>query len=72
MGEFGSWRVETYNLVVSGKHIRKATRVIAEDGRIVSFTELMPKAKAIHQAREVLARGMHDSARYKTTRRFVD
>lgn len=36
--------VETYNLsAANGRHIRKATRVILEDGQVVEFVERIPK-----------------------------
>jgi hypothetical protein len=52
-------RVETYTLKAgdgSGRRVRKATRVIFEDGRRVSFIERLPKKKAIEQAAALLAR----------------
>ncbi len=43
--------VNTYTLQTStGRHIRKATEVIFEDGQSIRFTEKMSKAEAIRQA----------------------
>ena len=48
-------RVETYPLLASnGRYIRKATVVIAKDGRTVRFIDLVPKRLAIKQARSLL------------------
>ncbi|KKK69354.1 hypothetical protein LCGC14_2934870 [marine sediment metagenome] len=42
--------VKTYNLQNSeGKHIRKATKVILDDGKVIAFTEKLSKKKAIAQ-----------------------
>jgi hypothetical protein len=50
-------RVELYQLKTSsGRRIRKATKVVFEDGRTVHFTERMPKLKAIKQARAVISK----------------
>lgn len=44
-------KVETYQLLASnGRPIRKATRVVRENGAIVEFTELMTKSEAIRQS----------------------
>lgn len=51
-------KVETVKLVaVNGRAIRLATRVVLEDGRMVTFMERMSKRAAIEQAREVVSRG---------------
>lgn len=43
--------VETYTLTASnGRKIRKATRVIFPDGRVIAFTERMSNKRAIAQA----------------------
>lgn len=53
-------RVETYKLSSgSGRHIRKATKVIFPDGREVKFTERLGKRAAITQAKAQL--GMNPS-----------
>ena len=44
-------KVEMYNLTTaSGRHIRKATRVVFEGGTTISFTERMGKKAAIKAA----------------------
>lgn len=52
-------RVETYQMyaAVTGRPIRKATKVIFEDGREVKFIDRIPKKKAIREALEYLGRG---------------
>jgi hypothetical protein len=49
-------KVETYTLVskITGKPIRKATRVVFADGRKVDFIERLPKARAIRAAMDYL------------------
>jgi hypothetical protein len=51
-------RVETYQLVssITGKPIRKATKVIFADGKEVKFIERLPKTKAIRAAMDQLGR----------------
>lgn len=50
-------KVETYDLrTADGRHIRKASRVLFEDGEVVAFTERMPKREAIKQAKQVRLR----------------
>lgn len=52
---------ETFDLfAANGRYIRKATRVRYADGRIVEFTERIPKGAALDQAAKFLAR---DAAR---------
>jgi len=44
-------RVETYRLTTrSGRHIRKATKVVFPDGYEIRFTERMSKREALRQA----------------------
>jgi hypothetical protein len=44
-------KVETYNLEAhNGKHIRKATRVVFEDGIVVKFIDKLSNKEAIRQA----------------------
>lgn len=44
-------RVETYNLKASnGNHIRKATKVIMDDGEVIEFMEKMSNKEARRQA----------------------
>lgn len=53
------WKVQDYSMKAwdgSGRHVRKATRVIAPDGRKVDFTEKMSKGAAIKQAKDYLKR----------------
>jgi hypothetical protein len=39
--------IETYNLkAANGRHIRRATKAILDDGSEIRFTELMTKAEA--------------------------
>ena len=46
--------VKTYTLKsANGKHIRQATMVIFENGKIVKFIEKMSKKEAIKQAQNV-------------------
>lgn len=50
-------RVETYQLrAMTGRPIRRATKVVFDDGREVRFMERMPKRKAIRQAIEEITR----------------
>ncbi len=51
-------RVETYQMVsrITGKPIRKATRVIFADGKKVEFMERLPKRMAIRAAMDQLGR----------------
>jgi len=49
-----STRVETYDLIAAnGRPIRKATRVVMPDGRVVSFTERLGKREALRQAAQI-------------------
>lgn len=44
-------RVENYNLVATnGRHIRKATKVIYDDGKEIRFVEKVSKKEAIRNA----------------------
>lgn len=53
-------KVETYNLTTkTGKHIRKATRVVFPGGTIISFTEKMSKREAINNVITLMERGRH-------------
>ena len=55
----GGWKVEDYSLKAgsgSGRHVRKATRVIAPDGRKVDFIDKIPKGSAIKQAKAYFKR----------------
>lgn len=48
-------KYETYNLQAgSGKYIRKATRVILEDGRTFQFMERMSNKEAKRQVEQIL------------------
>ena len=50
-----SWKVTDVRLATkSGKHIRKTTKVIAPDGRSVTFMGRLGKKKAIEQAKNIL------------------
>lgn len=50
-------KVETVKMFASnGRYIRKVTRVTLENGRVVTFMELMPKRAAIEQARQIAGR----------------
>lgn len=45
--------IQTYNLLAqTGRHVRKATKVIFADGYVVKFIELMTKRAALAQAIE--------------------
>jgi hypothetical protein len=51
--------VTTYNLVASnGKRIRKATRVILENGQHVDFVDRMSKREAVQTVNSILASSM--------------
>lgn len=53
------WKVEEYSMKAgsgSGRHVRKATRVISPDGRKVEFIEKMSRRAAIKQAKDYLKR----------------
>jgi hypothetical protein len=44
-------KVTDYDLIaINGRHIRKATKVVFQDGSEIRFTERMPKNAAIAQA----------------------
>jgi hypothetical protein len=44
-------RIETYRLAAAnGRHIRIATRVILENGEVISFMDRLTKRQAIAQA----------------------
>ena len=48
-------RVETYQLLASnGRPIRKATRVVMENGRVIRWTERISKREALRTAILVL------------------
>jgi hypothetical protein len=51
-------KVQTYQLmsVITGKPIRKATKVVFPDGREVKFIERLPKRKAIQAAMQQIGR----------------
>lgn len=54
-------QVETYPLLNSkGYYIRKATMVIAKDGRTVKFIDKMPKGEALKQAKELFEKGLNE------------
>lgn len=46
--------IETYQLkTIDGKHIRKATLVRFEDGKVIRFMERMPRIEAKKQALQI-------------------
>lgn len=68
----GEPRVETYSFATRrAGHIRQATRVVFPDGRKVEFIERLPKAKAIAQAKEQLAKGNPDGEEIAETEQAV-
>ena len=47
-------RVETYDLIAAnGRPIRKATRVVMPDGRVISFAERLSRREALRQAAQI-------------------
>jgi len=47
-------KVETYTLRAgTGRKIRRATRVVLPDGRVISFTERLSRREALRQAAQV-------------------
>ena len=53
---------KTYNLTASnGRHIRKATMVVLDDGRVVRFMEKMTKRQALRSIEYHTERGNLDS-----------
>jgi hypothetical protein len=50
-------KVETYTMLAgNGRKVRKATMVTLTSGRVIRFTERMPKRDAIRQATELVHR----------------
>ena len=48
--------VQTYNLTRNGKHVRQATSVILDDGRVIAFLDKIPAKMALKQVQQMTKR----------------